>query len=169
MAQAKKALARNKRKPTSKQTSTPSVKTFHNYIGGKWVPSESGEVFENVNPADTRDVIGRFPLSTQEDVNEAVNAAQQAFPRWKKMPAPRRAELLFRLGEILIRDKERLTQDMTREMGKVLKEAGGDVQEAIDCTYYTAGEGRRPMALPHLLKCQTNSRCVFASPLDFAD
>ena len=143
MAQAKKALAKNKRKPAQKQSSIPSVKTFHNYIGGKWVPSESGEVFENVNPADTRDIIGRFPLSTQQDVNEAVNAAQQAFPRWKKMPAPRRAELLFRLGEILIRDKERLTQDMTREMGKVLKEAGGDVQEAIDCTYYTAGEGRR--------------------------
>ena len=143
MAQAKKALARTKRKPAPKQPSTPSVKTFQNYIGGKWVASESGEVFENVNPADTRDIIGRFPLSTQEDVNEAVNAAQQAFPRWKKMPAPRRAELLFRLGEILIRDKERLTQDMTREMGKVLKEAGGDVQEAIDCTYYTAGEGRR--------------------------
>lgn len=143
MAQAKKALVKNRRKPAQKQSSTPSVRTFHNYIGGEWVPSESGEVFENVNPADTRDIIGRFSLSTQQDVNEAVNAAQQAFPRWKKMPAPRRAELLFRLGEILIRDKERLTQDMTREMGKVLKEAGGDVQEAIDCTYYTAGEGRR--------------------------
>lgn len=143
MAQAKKALSKNKRKPAPKQSTQPAVKTFNNYINGEWVPSESGEVFENVNPADTRDIIGRFPLSTQQDVNEAVNAAQQAFPRWKKMPAPRRAELLFRLGEILIRDKERLTQDMTREMGKVLKEAGGDVQEAIDCTYYTAGEGRR--------------------------
>jgi aldehyde dehydrogenase (NAD+) len=143
MAQAKKALAKNKRKPSSKNSSTPTVKSFHNYIGGKWVPSESGEVFENINPANTRDVIGRFPLSTQEDVNAAVNAAQEAFPRWKKMPAPRRAEILFKLGEILMRDKERFTQDMTREMGKVLKEAGGDVQEAIDCTYYTAGEGRR--------------------------
>ncbi len=143
MAQAKKALAKNKRKPSSKQSGTPSVKNFHNYIGGRWVPSESGEVFENINPADTRDVIGRFPLSTQEDVNAAVNAAQEAFPRWKKMPAPRRAEILFKLGEILIRDKERFTQDMTREMGKILKEAGGDVQEAIDCTFYTAGEGRR--------------------------
>ena len=143
MAQAKKALAKNKRKPARKTAATTSVKTYQNYIGGKWVPSESGEVFENLNPADTRDVIGRFPLSTSEDVNNAVNAAQQAFPRWKQMPAPRRAELLFRLGEILIRDKEQYTADMTREMGKVLKEAGGDVQEAIDCTYYTAGEGRR--------------------------
>ncbi len=143
MAQAKKALVKNKRKPAGKTASSTSVKTYHNYIAGKWVPSESGEVFENLNPADTRDVIGRFPLSTSEDVNKAVNAAQKAFNRWRQTPAPRRAELLFRLGEILIRDKESLTADMTREMGKVLKEAGGDVQEAIDCTYYTAGEGRR--------------------------
>ena len=143
MAQAKKALSKNKRKQPSKQPSRPSVQTYQNYIGGEWIPSESGEVFENRNPADTRDVIGRFPLSTSEDVNAAVNAAQQALPRWKQMPAPRRAEILFRLGEILIRKKDQFTADMTREMGKVLKEAGGDVQEAIDCTYYTAGEGRR--------------------------
>ena len=143
MAQAKKALSKNKRKQPSKQPSRPSVQTYQNYIGGEWIPSGSGEVFENRNPADTRDVIGRFPLSTSEDVNAAVNAAQQALPRWKQMPAPRRAEILFRLGEILIRKKEQFTADMTREMGKVLKEAGGDVQEAIDCTYYTAGEGRR--------------------------
>jgi alpha-ketoglutaric semialdehyde dehydrogenase len=143
MGQAKKALVKNRRKQTGKSSTSPSVKTYHNYINGKWVPSESGEVFENLNPADTRDVIGRFPLSTSEDINEAVNAAQQAFNRWRQTPAPRRAELLFRLGEILIRDKDSFTADMTREMGKVLKEAGGDVQEAIDCTYYTAGEGRR--------------------------
>src|SRR6476661_8257758 len=143
MAQAKKALAKNSSKQASRAASRATVKTYNNYIGGKWVPSESGEVFENVNPADTRDVIGRFPLSTSEDINNAVNAAQQAFNRWRQTPAPRRAELLFRLGEILIRNKDRFTADMTREMGKVLKEAGGDVQEAIDCTYYTAGEGRR--------------------------
>jgi acyl-CoA reductase-like NAD-dependent aldehyde dehydrogenase len=100
-------------------------------------------MFENINPADTRDIVGRFPLSTSDDVNAAVNAAQGAFDRWRNTPAPKRAELLFRLGEILIRDKDQFTADMTREMGKVLKEAGGDVQEAIDCTYYTAGEGRR--------------------------
>ncbi len=143
MAQAKKALVKSTRKQTTRNAPSPSVQTYHNFIGGKWVPSESGEVFENINPADTRDVIGRFPLSTSEDVNAAVNAAQTAFDRWRRTPAPRRAEILFRLGEILIRDKERFTADMTREMGKVLKEAGGDVQEAIDCTYYTAGEGRR--------------------------
>src|SRR6478672_1676750 len=143
MAQAKKALAKNSSKQASRASSRATVKTYNNYIGGKWVPSESGEVFENINPADTDDIIGRFQLSTSDDVNAAVNAAQSAFDGWRSLPAPKRAEILFRLGEILIRNKDRLTRDMTREMGKVLKEAGGDVQEAIDCTYYTAGEGRR--------------------------
>jgi alpha-ketoglutaric semialdehyde dehydrogenase len=143
MAQAKKAVAKTNSKQPTKSVLRPSVKTYHNYINGKWVASESGEMFENINPADTRDIVGRFPLSTNDDIYAAVNAAQNAFDGWRNTPAPKRAELLFRLGEILIRDKEKFTSDMTREMGKVLKEAGGDVQEAIDCTYYTAGEGRR--------------------------
>jgi alpha-ketoglutaric semialdehyde dehydrogenase len=119
------------------------AKTYHNYIDGKWIPSRSGETFDNVNPADTRDIIGHFALSTQEDVDQAVEAAKNAFDKWKRTPAPHRAEILFRLGEILIHNKERYASDMTREMGKVLKETRGDVQEAIDCTFYTAGEGRR--------------------------
>lgn len=143
MAQAKKALVKKSSKQQSKTPSRTSAKSYDNYIGGKWVQSESGAVFDNVNPADTQDVIGRFPLSTKADVNRAVNAAQEAFDGWRNTPAPRRAEILFRLGEILIRNKDKFSADMTREMGKVLKEAGGDVQEAIDCTYYTAGEGRR--------------------------
>ena len=143
MAQARKALARNNSKQHSPRSARASVKTYNNYIGGKWIQSESGEVFENINPANTQDVIGRFPLSTSGDVNAAVNAAREAFDGWRNTPAPRRAEILFRLGEILISNKDRFAADMTREMGKVLKEAGGDVQEAIDCTYYTAGEGRR--------------------------
>ncbi len=145
MAQAKKALSKNNRKRQAGASASPrtTTKTYHNYIGGEWVPSSSGETFENLNPADTRDVVGRFPLSNAEDVNRAVEAARSAFDGWRRTPAPRRAEILFRLGEILIRHKERYSLDMTREMGKVLKEAGGDVQEAIDCTYYTAGEGRR--------------------------
>lgn len=143
MAQAKKALAKRSRKSNTASTTRTSAKTFSNYIGGKWVPSRSGQVFENLNPADTRDVIGYFPRSTSEDVNDAANAAREAYDRWRHTPAPRRAEILFRLGEILIRNKDAYSADMTREMGKVLKETGGDVQEAIDCTYYTAGEGRR--------------------------
>lgn len=120
-----------------------SAKKYKNYIGGEWVKSASGEWFDNVSPADTDDVIGRFPLSNQEDVNNAVAAAKEASIRWRRTPAPKRAELLFTLGEILRKNKSEFTRLMTREMGKVLKEAGGDVQEAIDCTYYTAGEGRR--------------------------
>ena len=134
MAQAKEAKIKQKNKP---------VKTYHNYIGGEWVKSESGATFDNVNPADTSDIVGRFPKSTPADVNAAVSAAKEAATKWRLTPAPKRAELLFTLGEILRANKDRYTQEMTREMGKVLKEAGGDVQEAIDCTYYTAGEGRR--------------------------
>jgi aldehyde dehydrogenase (NAD+) len=141
MSQAKKALSKKTVRKTAQIRSV--TKTYLNYIGGRWTPSLSGETFENVNPADTRDVVGRFPLSGREDVEAAVDAARSAYDRWRHTPAPRRAEILFRLGEILIRNKERYSQDMTREMGKVLKETGGDVQEAIDCTYYTAGEGRR--------------------------
>src|SRR2546423_1540057 len=141
MSQAKKALSKkNRRKSVAPRAAT---KTYHNYIGGQWVASVSGEWFENTNPADTRDLLGRFPLSTREDVDAAVDAARNAFDLWRRTPAPKRAETLFRLGEILIRNKVRFSAEMTREMGKVLKEAGGDVQEAIDCTYYTAGEGRR--------------------------
>ncbi len=120
-----------------------STKTYHNYIDGEWVKSASGEWFENVNPADTGDIVGRFPASNEEDVNRAVEAAKSAAKKWRLTPAPKRAELLFKLGEILRENKDDFTRQMTREMGKVVKEAGGDVQEAIDCTYYTAGEGRR--------------------------
>jgi len=144
MAQAKKALGKGAK--NGRAGSAPAkarAKTYQNYIGGEWVPSSSGETFENLNPANTREVVGRFPVSTAEDIDRAVAAAASAADKWRRLPAPRRAELLFRLGEILIRRKDEFTREMTREMGKVVREAGGDVQEAIDCTYYTAGEGRR--------------------------
>ena len=121
MAQAKKAIAKRGKKSATRmapniarRSNTPrsSVQTYQNYIAGRWVPSVSGETFENVNPADTRDIIGRFPLSTRQDVNDAINAASEAFNRWRRTPAPRRAEILFRLGEILIRDKDRCAGDM---------------------------------------------------------
>ncbi|MFL6207727.1 MAG: aldehyde dehydrogenase family protein [Pyrinomonadaceae bacterium] len=143
MAQAKKALSKQAKKQGRASGARESVKTYYNYIGGEWVRSAAGEFFENYNPADTRDVVGRFALSTAEDVERAVAAARNAAEGWKRLPAPRRAEILFRLGNILIRNKDVYSADMTREMGKVLKETGGDVQEAIDCTFYTAGEGRR--------------------------
>ncbi|HYE74523.1 MAG TPA: aldehyde dehydrogenase family protein [Blastocatellia bacterium] len=134
-------MAQAKAQVNSKTAS--KVEAYKNYIGGRWVKPAAGNYIDNVNPSDTRDTVGRFPASTREDVEAAVNAAREALPRWKAFPAPRRAEILYRAGQMLIERKEQYTRDMTREMGKVLKEAGGDVQEAIDMTFYTAGEGRR--------------------------
>jgi acyl-CoA reductase-like NAD-dependent aldehyde dehydrogenase len=116
---------------------------YRNYIAGEWVAPKSGSYIENRNPADTRELVGRFPASNAEDVERAVGVAAEAFQKWRKVPAPRRAEILFKAGEILIQRKEAFATDMTREMGKVLKETRGDVQEAIDMTYFIAGEGRR--------------------------
>ena len=116
---------------------------YRNYIAGEWVAPSSGSYIENRNPADTRDMVGRFPASNAEDVDRAVSAAADAFNKWRKTPAPRRAEILFTAGEILIKRKEEFARAMTREMGKVVKETSGDVQEAIDMTYFIAGEGRR--------------------------
>jgi alpha-ketoglutaric semialdehyde dehydrogenase len=129
-----------------------------NYIGGRWVHATSGRTFENRNPANTDDLIGRFADSDPEDVEAAVAAAREAFPRWRDLPAPKRGEILFRAAEILVKRKEALARDMTREMGKILDETRGDVQEAIDMTYYMAGEGRRqfgqttPSELPQKLQ-----------------
>jgi len=118
-------------------------KLFKNYINGKWKASSSGETFENVNPANHNEVLGRFQKSNKKDVNEAISAAENAQKQWRETPAPKRGEILFKVAELLQQQKESLAQDMTREMGKVISETRGDVQEAIDLTYYTAGEGRR--------------------------
>lgn len=119
------------------------AKTYKNFIGGDWVGSHSGQTYENLNPADTREVIGIFQRSDSRDVDDAVTAARIAFERWRLVPAPKRAEIIFRAGELLQERKEEYARQMTQEMGKVIKEARGDVQEAIDTAYYMAGEGRR--------------------------
>src|ERR1035437_8339375 len=119
------------------------TKVFKNFIDGEWVEASTGETFENRNPADTRDLVGIFQKSAKADVDTAVAAAKRAFTKWRLVPAPRRAEIVFRAAEILIERKEDYARDMTREMGKVLAETRGDVQEAIDAAYYNAGEGRR--------------------------
>ncbi|MGH9342018.1 MAG: aldehyde dehydrogenase family protein [Acidobacteriota bacterium] len=116
---------------------------YTNFIAGEWVKSRSGKSFENRNPADARDLVGLFPDSTKEDVELAVSAAKEAYPTWRLTPAPKRAQYLYRAGEILKRRKEEIARDMTREMGKILLETRGDVQEAIDMAYWMAGEGRR--------------------------
>jgi acyl-CoA reductase-like NAD-dependent aldehyde dehydrogenase len=117
--------------------------TFHNLIDGTWTPSSSGETFENRNPANRDDLIGLFQRSTAADVAQALDAARRAYSRWRLVPAPRRAEILFRAAQLIADRKEMLACDMTREMGKVLDETRGDVQEAIDMTFFMAGEGRR--------------------------
>jgi len=119
------------------------VHTHGNYVAGKWVSPVSAKIFENRNPANTRDLVGCFADSDRADVELAVTAARQAFPAWRAMPSPKRGEILFKAAEILVRRKEDFARDMTREMGKILAETRGDVQEAIDMTYYMAGEGRR--------------------------
>src|ERR671916_937472 len=117
-------------------------KTFQNYIDGEWVDAASGETFESTSPANG-DAIGTFPRSSEEDVNRAVAAAKAAFDEWRLVPAPKRGEILFRFGQLLTEQKEDLAQLMAREMGKVLAEARGDVQEAVDMAFYMGGEGRR--------------------------
>lgn len=119
------------------------AETVSNFIGGKWTEAESGKRFTSRNPADLRDVIAEAPLSGQGDVDQAVSAARAAFDNWRHLPAPRRGEILFRGAELLVRNKHRLGELVTREMGKILPEGLGDVQEAIDIAYYMAGEGRR--------------------------
>jgi aldehyde dehydrogenase (NAD+) len=120
-----------------------SYPTFHNLIGGQWLPAKSGKTILNLNPADHSDVVGAFPSSHTVDVALAVAAAKKAYATWRLTPAPKRAEILVRAGLLLQQRKEQYALDMTREMGKVLTETRGDVQEAIDEAFYVAGEGRR--------------------------
>ncbi len=118
------------------------AKSFRNYIDGEWVDAGSGETFESTSPANGEH-IGTFPKSSVDDVDRAVAAAASAYERWRLVPAPKRGEIIFRFAQLLSDHKEELTDLMTHEMGKVKAEAGGDVQEAIDMSFYMAGEGRR--------------------------
>src|ERR1700747_2121086 len=128
--------------PTLAGSSTHPI-VHKNFIDGEWVEASTGETFENRTPADARDVVGIFQKSAKADADAAVDAASRAFVKWRLVPAPRRAEIIYSAAEILAERKEEYARDMTREMGKVLKEPRGDVQEAVDTAYYMAGEGRR--------------------------
>ena len=120
-----------------------SMKTFKNFIAGAWVEPATGEYFDNINPADTSDVIGRFPLSAREDVDGRSRRRKRGFERWRRTPAPARGDVLRRVGDISSERKDEIADLMTREMGKPLTETRGDVQEGIDTAYYAATEGRR--------------------------
>ncbi|CUS76810.1 aldehyde dehydrogenase (NAD+) [Candidatus Kryptonium thompsonii] len=119
------------------------AEVFKNYINGKWVDAKSGKTFENRNPANWDDLIGVFPKSGPEDVEEAVKAAKKAFESWRLVPPPKRADIVKKAADLLVQRKEEIAREMTREMGKILLETRGDVQEGIDTGYYAAGEGRR--------------------------
>ena len=121
---------------------TVAPQIYRNYVNGMWVDARGGETMASINPA-TGETLGVVPKAAPDDVAAAVAAAAAAYPRWRKIPAPRRAEILYRAAEELVRQKEDLARLMTQELGKVLPEARGDVQEAIDMTYFIAGEGRR--------------------------
>src|SRR6266567_1312452 len=149
---------------------------FKNFINGEWVESRSGKAYENRNPANTDELVGMFVSGTEEDANQAVDAAKEAYKKWRLVPAPKRGEILFRAAELLVERKEEYAKDMTREMGKVLAEARGDVQEAIDMTYYMAGEGRRlfgqttPSELPNKFAMsvrQSIGVCGLITPWNF--
>ena len=151
-------------------------RVFKNFINGEWVESRSGKAYENRNPANTDELVGMFVSSNEEDVDAAVDAAREAYKTWRLVPAPKRAEILFRAAELLVQRKEEFSKDMTREMGKVLAETRGDVQEAIDMTYYMAGEGRRlfgqttPSELPNKFAMsvrQSIGVCGMITPWNF--
>jgi alpha-ketoglutaric semialdehyde dehydrogenase len=157
-------------------TTSQKSRVYQNFINGEWVAVKSGKMMENRNPANTDEVIGVFPNSGPEDVDAAVDAASAAYKKWRLLPAPKRGEILFRAAELLVKRKGEFSRDMTREMGKVLAETRGDVQEAIDMTFYMAGEGRRlfgqttPSELPNKFAMsvrQSIGVCGLITPWNF--
>jgi len=130
-----------------------------NFIGGKWVPAKSGRVFESRNPA-TGELLAQCADSGPEDIEAAVGAAREAWESWRRLPAPRRGEILFRVADRLFHDKESLARSLTSEMGKVLVEGRGDVQESIDMAYYMGGEGRRQFG--HIAPSELPDKSAYA-------
>jgi len=136
------------------------AKKFQNYIDSRWVDAISGKTFENRNPANWDEVIGTFPLSSKLEVDQAVKAARRAFESWRLVPAPKRGNIMKKVGDILTARKEEIAKQMTREMGKVLLETRGDVQEGIDTAYYGASEARRLFG--HTVPSELPNKCNMA-------
>ncbi len=151
-------------------------KVYKNFINGEWVESASGRTFENINPANRHELVGIFQKSNAQDVEDAIAAAKEACKSWRLVPAPKRGEILLRAARLLAERKETFAEQMTREMGKILTETRGDVQEAIDMTHYMAGEGRRmfgqttPSELPNKFCMTVRSPigiCSLITPWNF--
>ncbi|HEX6158851.1 MAG TPA: aldehyde dehydrogenase family protein, partial [Thermoanaerobaculia bacterium] len=160
---------------TAIDTRTPAANSglreareYKNYVNGEWVSSRSGQLFENRNPADHDDLIGTFQDSNAEDVDAAVEAASQAYEAWRLTPAPKRAEFLYRVGDVLKRRKDEMAREMTREMGKIVDETKGDIQEAIDMAFLAAGEGRRLFGVTTPSELQNKFNMAVRMPLGVA-
>ena len=142
---------------------------FKNFINGVWKASSNGKFSENRNPANwNEDLIGKFPLSTVEDVKEAVAAAKEAFKKWRLIPAPKRGDVLKEVGDIMLKRKDEIAFEMTREMGKVFAETKGDTQEGIDTAYYAASEGRRLFGLNAPSELPNKMNLSFRVPIGVA-
>ena len=124
-------------------TATETTTLCRNYINGEWVESKSPKIVERRNPANTDEVVARIPLSTREEMKEAIAAAKIAFPAWRDTPAPARGKILFKAVRIMEEQKEELARLLTREEGKALKDSLGEVQRSINITEFMAGEARR--------------------------
>ena len=117
--------------------------TFRNLIGGEWVGAKSGATFENRNPADTSELVGLFAKSDRDDTKDAIAAAKAAQPKWAAVPAPKRGEILYRAANILESRADQVAREMTREEGKTLPEARGEVGRAVNILRFFGGEGAR--------------------------
>ncbi len=136
---------------------TSEAPTYHNYIGGQWVESVSGHTYPIINPAHKDRVLGSFQASVSEDAERAAEVAHAALPTWSAMPAPQRADILYRAVEIMRERQDDVARTITLEEGKPLPDAQGEVKRAMNITEYAAGEGRRlfgyttPSELPNTL------------------
>src|ERR1700761_620389 len=124
-------------------TTTEVIALSKNFIGGAWVESKSTQILERRNPANNDEVVARIALSTRQEMKEAIVASKNAFPAWRGTPAPVRGKILFAAARLMQDEKESLARLLTREEGKALKDALGEVQRAINILEYSAGEARR--------------------------
>ena len=138
-----------------------AMKEFRSFINGKWIDSTSGKTSQNINPANTDDVIGTIQLASRDEARQAVEAAYDAFREWKRTPAPARGRIVAKAARLMEDRKEELAQAITREEGKTIAEARGETQRAINVVEFCAGESRRR---PGSLDRWPGSRCSAGTP-----
>jgi aldehyde dehydrogenase (NAD+) len=139
--------------------------TYRNFIGGKWIESSSSRTVDNVNPADTDDVIGKLRQATREEARAAVDAASEAFPGWRATPAPARGKIVARAARLMEEAKEELATILTREEGKTISESRGELQRSINVAEFCAGESRRMNGETILSELPSNFAYTIKQPL----